>query len=272
MNRNEPEQLDRLVEEVRRSPKYAQISLSFVYYIAAEELGRHSDFATTVKATRTRLHEMSGAFLAPKLNYSHWVRVFNGIPSRDSEALKDQSLAMMRLHASTSERLPFLESFYQTCLASIAPVSSVLDLACGLNPLALLWMPLTSDFTYCACDVILPMLEFLNQYFISQKINGNAFECDLTRTIPTQKAQVALLMKTLPLLERMDKSTAAVLLDGINADHFLVSYPVKSLGGKSKGMAETYTEQFYRLIEGKAFSVQSFTFPTEIAFLLSRSN
>ncbi|MFZ3150345.1 MAG: hypothetical protein WA116_01530 [Anaerolineaceae bacterium] len=272
MNYNETEQLDRLVDEVRRSPKYAQISLSFVRNIAAEELGRHGDFATTVKATRTRLHEMTGAFLAPKLNYTHWVKVFKEIPSSDSEALKDQSLAMMRLHASISERLPFLGNFYQTCLASIAPVSSVLDLACGLNPLAIPWMPLTPNFTYSACDVILPMLEFLNQYFISQKINGKAFECDLTRTIPTQKAQVALLMKTLRLLERMDKSTATELLDGINADHILVSYPVKSLGGKSKGMAETYTEQFYRLIEGKAFSVQSFAFPTEIAFLLSRSN
>ena len=59
--------------------------------------------------------------------------------------VKDFCLERMRGHASTQERLPILEEFFQTTLASIAPVESVLDLACGLNPLALPWMPLTAS-------------------------------------------------------------------------------------------------------------------------------
>ena len=48
----------------------------------------------------------------------------------------------MGYHSSTRERLPILEQFYARALADIPPARVVLDLACGLNPLALAWMPL----------------------------------------------------------------------------------------------------------------------------------
>ena len=35
-------------------------------------------------------------------------------------------------------------------------------------------------------------------------------------------------------------------------------------------MPANYTTAFYRLIEGLNFKVEAFSFPTEIAFLLSR--
>jgi len=177
---------------------------------------------------------------------------------------------MLRLHASTAERLPFLENFYATCLASISPVHSILDLACGLNPLALPWMPLAEDCTYLACDVLQPMIDFLNAFFESYRINGQAFACDLTSCIPDHRVQVAFFLKTFPLLDQIDKTLSRRLLEGIHAEHILVSYPAKSLGGRSKGMPANYTTAFYRLIEGLNFKVEAFTFPTEIAFLLSR--
>lgn len=36
---------------------------------------------------------------------------------------------MMRLHASTRERLPYLDAFYQQTLAPIGEIHSLLDLA-----------------------------------------------------------------------------------------------------------------------------------------------
>ncbi|MFZ3070208.1 MAG: hypothetical protein WA110_03690 [Anaerolineaceae bacterium] len=270
MTLKDPDQLSRLVKQVRNSPKYAQISESLVERIAREELDKHPNFEDSVKSTRTRLHQVVGAYLAPRLNYALWTDIFSTIPVEEEQERKSHCQAMMRLHNSTSERLPFLETFYHTCLASIAPVSSVLDLACGLNPLALAWMPLAPDCTYYACDVVLPMLTFLNHFFATQHVHGQAFDCDLTSTIPSQRVQVAFLLKTLPCLDQLDKSLGARLLEEVKADHILISYPSKSLGGKSKGMLATYTEQFARLIAGASFSVKSFTFPNEIAFLLSR--
>jgi len=266
MNEVTPERIHQLVESVQKSPKYAQISTSLVEHIALEELKKRDDFAECVKAVRTRLHRVVGAFITSLIDYAQWHALFKD-PSQNRLEL---CLRMMRLHASTAERLSFLDSFYKTCLADISPVHSILDLACGLNPLALPWMPVAQDCTYWACDVVQPVIDFLNDFFANYPFTGQAFPCDLTACIPDQKVQVAFLLKTLPLLDQLDKTIAPRLLSSIQADYVLVSYPAKSLGGKSKGMPTNYTAQFYRLIEGMNFRVQTFTFPTEIAFLLSR--
>jgi 16S rRNA (guanine(1405)-N(7))-methyltransferase len=71
-------------------------------------------------------------------------------------------------------------------------------------------------------------------------------------------------------MDQIDKTLSRRLLEGIQAEHILVSYPAKSLGGRSKGMPANYSAAFYRLIEGLNFKVEPFTFSTEIAFLLSR--
>jgi len=68
----------------------------------------------------------------------------------------------------------------------------------------------------------------------------------------------------------LDKSLSARLLSQIRAEHILVSYPSKSLGGREKGMRQTYSQQFARLMEGARFHVREFNFPTEMVFLLSR--
>ncbi|NMC15587.1 MAG: 16S rRNA methyltransferase [Chloroflexi bacterium] len=265
-----PEDLEKLVQAITTSPKYAQITPSLVERIAAEELEKRGDYKNALKAARTRLHQVTGAFLAPDINYAKWVDILKSIPPDNTQELQAFCQRVMRLHNSTAERLPYIEQFFRTALADISPVDSVLDLACGLNPLALPWMPLAAGCTYYACDVVLPMLAFLNQFFAASGIQGKAVPCDLSACIPQQKVQLAILLKTLPCLDQLDKSLGPRLLAELNADHILVSYPAKSLGGREKGMRRTYTQQFARLIEGTPFRVREFNFPNEMVFLLSR--
>jgi len=177
---------------------------------------------------------------------------------------------MMKLHASTQERLPFLDIFFQTCLAPIAPVSSVLDLACGLNPLAIPWMPLQNDCSYYACDVVEPLVDFMKAFFSLIGQSGSAFTCNLLQTIPQQKVQVAFLLKLLPILDQVDPNASSNLLEQVQADHLLISYPSKSLGGRSKGMKQTYAGHFERITSGRKYEIHSFDFPNETVYLLSR--
>jgi len=171
MDEINPEELNQLIASVQQSPKYAQIAPSLVERIAREELQKRPNFAESVKAVRSRLHQLTGAYLPAKVDYAQWSALFRD-PTQDKRELCQR---MLRLHASTAERLPFLENFYATCLASISPVHSILDLACGLNPLALPWMPLTEDCTYLACDVLKPMIDFLNEFFKSIILTGKLF-------------------------------------------------------------------------------------------------
>lgn len=264
------EDLEKLVQAIRESAKYAQIVPSLVERIAAEELEKRGDFKAALKSARTRLHLVTGAFLAPDINYAKWADILKSTPLNNTQELQSFCQRMMRLHSSTAERLPHIEQFFRTSLADISPINSVLDLACGLNPLALPWMPLASGCSYYACDVVLPMLAFLNQFFTTAGLQAEAFPCDLSACIPGQNVQLAILLKTLPCLDQLDKSLGPRLLTQLNAEHILVSYPAKSLGGREKGMRQTYAQQFARLLESTHFRVREFDFPNEMVFLLSR--
>ena len=56
-------------------------------------------------------------------------------------------------HASTRERLPYLERFYPAIWEAIGDrPTGILDLGCGLAPLALPWMEIPTSTSYHAVD------------------------------------------------------------------------------------------------------------------------
>ena len=178
----------------------------------------------------------------------------------------------MQTHASSRERLPILDEFYRETLAEIAPVRSVLDVACGLNPLAIPFMPLAVGATYTACDIYTDLADFLDQAFPLLGVSGSALALDVTRTIPPEQVDLALIVKAIPCLEQVEKGVGARLLAGVNADHVLVSYPARSLGGASKGMRENYAAQFDDLAAGRGWTIRRFDFANELAFLVTKDS
>jgi 16S rRNA (guanine(1405)-N(7))-methyltransferase len=114
------------------------------------------------------------------------------------------------------------------------------------------------------------MVSFVGAFLRHFSAESQAHTCDLVSGPPQTSAQVAFLLKTIPCLEQVDKQIGPSLLDQIQADHLLVSFPAKSLGGRNKGMPTFYRDHFYELIEGRPWQVQEFSFSTEIAFLVSK--
>jgi 16S rRNA (guanine(1405)-N(7))-methyltransferase len=176
----------------------------------------------------------------------------------------------MRQHASTRERLPVLDSFYRTIFGALPPIHSVLDVACGLNPLAIPWMPLTPGATYTACDLYADMIDFLNGFFEIAGIAGRAQVCDLVSGPPRQSADLALVLKTLPTLDQIAKNAGRELLRALDARFLVVSFPARSLGGRDKPMAEHYAQRFEALVAAEGWPVERFEFPTELAFLVRK--
>jgi 16S rRNA (guanine(1405)-N(7))-methyltransferase len=261
---------EQLVEQVGRSQKYAQLAGTLVSRITKEEAKKHKSQQEIIRSARTRLHQLTGAYLAPKIDYTQWLGKFQSLDPSDRLGLESTSLNMMRLHASTYERIKVLPTFFQTSLASISPVKSVLDLACGLNPLSIPWMPLAYGFTYFASDVVSPLVYFLWHYFELFGYNANASILDLSFSIPSQPVQLALLMKTVPLLEHIEHGLSQKVLENLNAEHILVTYPLRSLGGRKKGMEETYRSQFDQLVGGRDWKIREFRFPNEVAYLVTK--
>jgi 16S rRNA (guanine(1405)-N(7))-methyltransferase len=264
-------QLDQLVASVRKSAKYHSVCEELIRNIGARELGKRRALKEAIKATRNTLHQVCGAYQENGINYAaEMEKLRKAAQSSEKVDWRRACAALMSLHASTRERLPILDRFYETTLADLAPIRSVLDIACGLNPLAIPWMPLAPDAEYHAFDVCEAMTGFLNEFLALTGCEGRAHVADVTCSCPTKRADVALLLKSLPCLEQIDRAAGTRLLETINADHLLVSFPVASLGGKGKGRARHYEARFEELVAGKNWKVKRFEFSTELAFLVTR--
>lgn len=265
------EDLDRCVQAVRQSTKYGAIDEGLVQSLVKIELSKGLREKEAIKAVRSKLHQIGSAYQEKPIGYAQLIRQLDALP-RDLANPEVRAFCQntMNLHTSTRERLGFLEAFYRETLAGLGPIHSLLDLACGLNPLALPWVPLTKDARIEACDIYTDMVDFLNHFFAHAGLDGHAFPCDLTRQIPDRPVHLALLLKTIPCLEQVDKTIGKMLLKGIQAEHMLVSFPVHSLGGRGKGMRLNYDQHFQELILGLSWKVARFDFPGELVYRLSR--
>ncbi len=264
-------QLDELVAAVQAGGKYTDICPELVRWIGQRELSKGRTSKEAVKATRARLHQVGGAYLDQIPAYSHWRRELASLP-RDlaQPELRAFCQARMAEHASTRERLSFIDTFYTRILGPLAPIESILDLACGLNPLALPWMLLSAETEYQACDIFQGMVTFIHDFLLHTGMRGEAQVCNLVEAIPQRPVHVALLLKLIPCLEHLDKSIGRRLLETVPARHLVVSFPSRSLGGRNVGMADTYSGHFADLTSGKSWQVQRFDFPNEIVFVLSK--
>jgi 16S rRNA (guanine(1405)-N(7))-methyltransferase len=258
--------LQRLVDAVAGSSKYRAVAPELVRAIGARELQQQSSWKAAVKATKNKLHQTAGAYQSPVMGYDAALALLQDADT--PQAWRAASRKIMRGHASTRERLPILDEFFVQTLEQIPPPRTVLDLACGLNPLARPWMPLDPACFYTAYDVYADAMQFLQQSMDLAGYAGQAAVRDVLHDPPTQKVDLALLLKTLPILEQLQKGATAVLLDALQARFLLISYPVSSLGGRQKGMIATYDAQFAVLQAERGWSATRFLFATELAFLV----
>jgi 16S rRNA (guanine(1405)-N(7))-methyltransferase len=268
-----PEDLDALVEAVRSGGRYRAIGEELVRQVGAQELAKGRRLKEAVKETRSRLHQVGGAYQEDPIDYPAWTAELDRLPS-DLHDPEVQSFCkrMLAQHASTRERLPAVEHFFVDALASIVPVGSILDVACGLNFLALPWIPLAPGGQYTGWDIYTDLVEFGNRFLAHFQISGGMNVCNVAggALLPHAQVDLALVLKTIPCLEQLDKSIGPRLLESLPARSLLVSFPSRSLGGRSKGMAQNYEAHFMQLAAGKAWEIRKFEFTGEVAFLVRK--
>ncbi|GAC1654092.1 MAG: 16S rRNA methyltransferase [Ktedonobacteraceae bacterium] len=263
--------IDTVIEGVLSSANYKYVCPDLVRAIATQEVTKRRTLKEALKATKNKLHQVGGVYLDGSDDYGAWLDILrNTVQMEETNQLRNACKRIMSNHASTRERLPILDQFYSTLLAELGPISSILDLACGLNPLALPWLPLVEGGHYYAYDMYQHMMDFLEQWLLMLHVHGQAQVCNLAQSCPTQQVDIALVLKTIPCLEQVDKHAGRKLLQSIHAKHMLVSFPLQSLGGKSKGMATFYEEHFLQLVAQEAWSIRKIVFATELVFIITK--
>jgi 16S rRNA (guanine(1405)-N(7))-methyltransferase len=260
--------IDAVVGQVLESSKYRTLCPDLIRRVADREIARNPSLKTAVKATKNTLHQIAGAYLEGKPRYDQWAETLANPPLESY----NYSFEWMQHHASTAERLPFAEEFYRTLFGAIdSPVESILDVACGLNPLAIPLMRLPERTAYFACDIFTDQMAFLEEWLARFPLSGAAEVRDVISRPPTQRADIALVLKLLPVLEQWDKNAGIALLRALNCPILIVSFPTKSLSGKgNKGMADNYAARFLTQIEPEGWQSARFDFPNEMAFVVRK--
>ncbi len=268
---SQPFTLEEIIQEASSGQKYRSLMPAFVRRVCEQETAKGRSRKDTLKSVRGKLHQAGAAYQERSIPYDRLKQELDELgPGSTTEAWKAFSREAMAHHASTAERLPVVEDFFHTTLQRIAPIHSVLDLACGLNPLAFPFMPLMEGAAYLCGDIYLDMVDFLNNMFTIAPLRGEAIPLDLATGTPQGEAQVAFLLKTLPCMEQQVKDSGRRLLLEIQAEHLLVSFPVHSLGGRSKGMAAHYDAYLQELVADRNWQVKRFDFFCELAYLISK--
>jgi len=266
-----PTPLERLVREVAQSPKYRFLSPEFIASVGARELAVRGPFKEAVKATKRKLHQVTAAYVQEPAQYRRWLERLRAAHAEGEEAFQTACREVMATHASSRERLPILERFYREPLASLAPISRVLDIACGLGPLGIPWMPLAPQAQYVAYDVDTALMAFLHEFLTLAGLEGRACAADVLQGLSEEGPfDVAYVLKALPCLEHIAPGCGERLLEELPARAILVSFPVASLGGRAKGMPAHYEAYLKGLIASKPWRIERFLFETELAFLIEK--
>lgn len=257
--------------------------------VAAEENAKYKTERERVKAVKRRLHALHGAYL----NESAHKKVAalleglcaecensSGEGDADTATGDDGSARLihtaetiLRLHASTRERLPYISDLYDYIFRQAGEVRTILDIGCGYNPFSIPWMPRKPE-AYHACDIDLRAAGLINRFLTATGLPQTAFLLDAVAETPAQTADVALLFKLLPVLEAQRKGRGFALLTQINVRCAAVTYPLKSLSGREKGMGAHYAKIFEDALDG-ALSPYTLagkeTIGNELVYILHRT-
>jgi len=222
--------VDDLTRRILGSAKYRSLDETLVRRVAAEATQRVANRKDAAKYAQRKLHQAVGAFLngSPVAAVGAFVDAVAGGTAGTREA----ALAAMRAHASSAERAEWLSPLYDQVGEWCGAAGSVVDLACGLNPLAIPWMHLAAGARYAAFEVDGRLVEALAQLDGVMPVQLTATTCDLVAAPPAATADVALLLKTVTTLEQQRTGAAGRVLSGLACRHVILSLPRGSLSGR----------------------------------------
>jgi 16S rRNA (guanine(1405)-N(7))-methyltransferase len=258
---------------VAKSRRYAGIAPATVRRIGGKALlATQGDVSAAVKRTKRGLHEIYGAYLpASAPNYEAMLRPLRtAVAAGDEPATLTALRAAMAVHASTRERLPHLGEFYRQVLRRVGQPATIRDLACGFNPLAVPWMGLAAPVTYLASDIDTRQVAFVGEVLTALGVAHRAEVVDLLDQPVSEPAELTLLLKTVPCLERQRVGAGWGLLDAVNSPSVVLTFPTRSLGRRSKGMFQTYSAAFDSYVDGRGWAVEQVELPNELIYLVRK--
>jgi 16S rRNA (guanine(1405)-N(7))-methyltransferase len=258
----------RITQDIKKSKKYKSVyDKTIERVVTGFAHGKNSKGIE--KKSKNLLHQIWGAFYSTRPNFNAVVKTIVKNIAEGKNA-KETLVPVLGLQSSLKERIPILNSFYKKIFEATGVPHSLIDLACGLNPLTYFWMDLPVDTTYQSFDIDEDQIIFLNavfKMFAVKNVHANVGDCLIDAI---GYADIIFMLKLLPCLEHQKKGSGIELIKKLDCKYVVVSFPVKSLSGKKAGMAEFYRNDFKKILEKEKFEFKEVLFYSELVFIVHK--
>ena len=191
-------------------------------------------------------------------------KIYSSFTSRKLLNVKDMEVDyVLGKHKSSKERVPFYEEVYGKIFGWMKERAiSVIDLGAGVNGFSYGFFK-NEKVNYIGVEAVGQLVELMNYFFKSRKINGKAFHLSLfeiekvKELIKKQKKpRVVFLFKVIDSLEVVERDYSKKLLNEIVplADKVVLSFATRSLGRRSKfsaqrGWIKRFIEENFEMLE-----------------------
>jgi len=258
--RSDSQTLRHIIKEIKHKPELKDLPDSLIEKTLNEYLSKNrislsdstKERKLIIKEIRAELRKYSGQY-ASKSN----------IKNREELIKEGRFSEILNQHASTRERLVDYNEI-KDIINNLNP-KSILDLGCGLNPLAIA----KKGIKYHAYDINDNDLEIARQFFNQNSIEGDTHHLDIRIIEVFPKADLCIIFKVLDILGDNRNETARRLLTFIDSNFFLISFATRTLGGKP--MNSPYRRWFEKILNELKYPYKVKRMKQEIVYIISKS-
>ena len=264
--------VERFVTEIQRSKKYRgyEICEDTIRDLLRVELGQHNRQRDAVKAARKKLHRVVAPYLGDPDYEVAKTELETAFQLEDQTAIREANARILATHASTRERLSILDEFYPRIFEATGTPGTILDIACGLNPLCFAWMGLPASTRYYAYDIHRQRVGLINHYFSLVGMEPLARVQDVLVHTPVEQGDVAFLFKELHRFEGRQRGCSLRLLDALRVRHLVVSFSTKNLS-QTRNLVSHFRRMFHRIVAERPWHVAEITIQNELVFCVDKS-
>jgi 16S rRNA (guanine(1405)-N(7))-methyltransferase len=246
-----------------------------------EKFTRSAEFKEVVSSCRKELREVYGVFISSHFDERKKLleELKKSITSSKDDRNNIHSLELhnkiLALHHSTKERLPYYSNVYMRIFEKTGIPKTIVDLACGLNPLSYPYIHAKPD--YYAYDLGAEDMEFVSEYFKIKGIKGEAKAVDLLSEASkdidiaelTKNKDITFLFKAVDSLEAAKRHSSKALLSSISSKFVVVSFATKSIGGR-KIIGKQKRAWFDKFLAKQGLLYSMFEIPNENFYIIKK--
>ncbi len=266
------EEIQTWIAKLRAMRKYRLLDLpeTLLRDLIIEESARHNNPNVVFQAVRQKLHNIVAPYLGDPDYPTAQTAMQAAFASGNPQAVREFCLSMLASHASTRERIPLLDEFYNRLWQITGLPQTILDLACGMQPFALPWMGLPATTRYDAYDLHRPRIELINRFFELGGYPCRGYHQDILVTPPPVEADVALFFKEAHRFEQRRRGACLPFFRALRVRWLLVSLPISSLTG-TRNLEDRQRHLMETILAGQSWQVKEIRFENELVFCIQKT-